>query len=286
MNLPASRVSLSSPPTTRSVRNRMGWLLIAVLPGIAGRVREAGVGLLLQLALALGFALLVDALLLRVHGQLLRAARFEGSTAVTAVLFALCLPMLAPWWVIALGIGAALVFGQFLYGGLGRNPFHPAMLGIALLLVCLPGTWAPVAPTSHLPGDHAWIRIAALDALGGAWLVWLRIVRWQTPLAVLAGAALGAALLGFAAHAPTLRELFAGNLVLAAFFIASDPVSGCVTPLGRWVFGLGVGLLLVLLQRIGTLSIGLPFAVLLMNGAAPWIDRRMQPARLAEQPHG
>ncbi len=286
MNLPASHVSLLSPPTTRSVRNRMGWLLIALLPGIAGRVREAGVGMLQQLAFALGFALLIDALLLRLRGQTLRAGRIDGSAAVTAVLFALCLPTLAPWWVIALGIGAALLFGQFLYGGLGRNPFHPAMLGIALVLVCLPGTLAPVTAASHLPGDQAWFQIAALDALGGAWLVWLRIVRWQTPLAVLAGAALGAALLGFAAHAPTLRELFAGNLVLAAFFIASDPVSGCVTPRGRWVFGLGVGLLQVMLQHIGTLALGLPFAVLLMNGAAPWIDRRVQPARLAEQPHG
>jgi len=96
--------------------------------------------------------------------------------------------------------------------------------------------------------------------------------------------AAGALMFAGAAIAP--RELLESNLVLAAFFIASDPVTGCVTRRGRWVFGIGVGLLIVLLQCVGAATGSLPFAILLMNCAAPWIDARMQPRQLAQPQHG
>ena len=287
MNMAASAVPPSSwQSTTRSVRNLMGWVLIALLPGIAERVRESGLDLLVQIAVALAFALLIEAVLLRLRGQPLRMFLFDGSAAVSAVLFALCLPLTAPWWIVASGMCAALLLGKHLYGGLGRNPINPAMLGLALALVWFRGTLASASAAAHVPSDHAWIWIAGLDALGGVLLVSLRIVRWQTPMAVLAGAAICAAALGFGGDTLTLRELFADNLVLAAFFIASDPVTGCVTPRGRWVFGFGVGLSMVLLQRVGASVGSLPFTILLMNCAAPWIDRQLQPRQLAEQRHG
>ena len=287
MNMAASAVPPSSwQSTTRSVRNLMGWVLIALLPGIAERVRESGIDLLVQIAVALAFALLIEAVLLRLRGQPLRMFLFDGSAAVTAVLFALCLPLTAPWWIVASGMCAALLLGKHLYGGLGRNPFNPAMLGVALALVCFPGTLITTSVAGHVPGAHAWIGIAIADALGGLILLWLRIVRWQTPLAVLAGAAICTVAMGFVGDAISLDKLFAGNLVLAAFFIASDPVTGCVTPRGRWVFGLGVGLLMVSLQRFAANVGSLPFAVLLMNCAAPWIDAHAQPRRLAEHRHG
>jgi electron transport complex protein RnfD len=278
--------SATTGPAARSVRSMMVWVLIALIPGIAARALVPGPHVLRQIAFALSFALLIEALLLYLRRQSLQRFLFDGSASVTAVLLALCLPPTVPWWIIAFGMFAALLFGKHLYGGLGRNPFNPAMLGVALLLVCFPGTLAMTSIAGHVPDDHAWIWIPGLDALGGVLLIWLRIVRWQTPLAVLVGAAVCAAVLGFAGGVMTWHALLADNLVLAAFFIASDPVTGCVTPCGRWVFGLGVGLLIVLLQHFGESAGSLPFAVLLMNCAAPWIDARTQPRRLVEQEHG
>ena len=287
MKVDAFPLPPSSPPsTTRSVRNTMGWVLIALLPGIAVRVRGSGINLLLQIAVALAFALMAEAVLLRLRGQTLRIFLFDGSAAVTAMLFALCLPATVPWWVVAAGMCAALLFGKHLYGGLGRNPFNPAMLGVALVLVCFSGTLAANAIASDSWDNPDWIWIASADALGGVLLLWLRIVRWQIPLAVFAGAAVGAGMLWLGENAVALHELLASNLVLAAFFIASDPVSGCVTPRGRWLFGAGIGLSMALLDRYASAATGLPFAVLLMNCAAPWIDRQLQPSRLVPQRHG
>ena len=277
---PASRLS-----TTRSVRNMMGWVLIALLPGIAARVRVSGIDLLLQIALALAFALLVEAVLLRLRRQPLRVFLFDGSAAVTAALFVLCLPTTASWWMLVSGICAALLLGKHLYGGLGRNPLNPAMLGVALVLVGFHDTLAAHAIDSNSWSNQTWMGIAMMDALGGVLLLWLRIVRWQIPLAVFAGAAIGAGVSWLGDDALVLRGLLAGNLVLAAFFIASDPVSGCITPRGRWLFGVGIGLLIVLLDRYASATASLPFAVLLMNCAAPWLDRKMQPPRPAELRH-
>jgi electron transport complex protein RnfD len=191
-----------------------------------------------------------------------------------------------PWWIVASGIGAALLFGKHVYGGLGRNPFNPAMLGVALVLLGFPAALAAHAVDSGSGNSDGWIWIAGADALGGLILLRLRIVRWQIPLAVFAGAAVGAGALWLGDGAIGLRGLLAGNLVLGAFFIASDPVSGCITRRGRWIFGAGVGLSIALLNRYATTAASLPIAMLLMNCAAPWIDRRTQPRRLAEQQHG
>ena len=287
MNMAASALPSSSRPSTaRSVRNMMGWVLIALLPGIAARFRVSGIDLLLQIAVTLAFAWLIEAVLLRLRGHPLRIFLFDGSASITAALFALYLPPGVPWWVVASGMCAALLFGKHLFGGLGRNPFNPAMLGVALVLACFPATLAANAVDNNIWSNPDWIWIASADALGGVLLLWLRIVRWQIPLAVFAGAAVGAGVAWLGDDAIALRGLLAGNLVLAAFFIASDPVSGCVTPRGRWLFGAGIGLLLALLDRYAGTAAGLPFAVLLMNCAAPWIDRQLQPSRLAEQRHG
>ena len=277
--------SAATGPIVRSVRSMMAWVLIALLPGIAARARAFGADVWRQIAFALVFAVLAEALLLTLRGQSLRRFLFDGSAVVAAALLALCLPPNTPWWIIAFGVCAALLFGKHLFGGLGRNPFNPAMLGIALALICFPGVLAMPSVAIQAPNDHAWIWIAGLDALGGMLLVSLRIVRWQTPLAVLAGATICIVVLGLVGDPMALHAPLANNLVLAAFFIASDPVTGCVTPSGRWVFGLGVGLLIVLLQRVGANFASLPFAVLLMNCAAPWIDAHAQPLRLAEQRH-
>ncbi|MEZ5454925.1 MAG: RnfABCDGE type electron transport complex subunit D [Lysobacteraceae bacterium] len=327
-------------PIRPTVTRVMLWVLIALLPGIALQAWLFGIGVLLQILIALIFALGIEALFLRLLQRLLRPALLDGSAAVTAVLFALCLPPLAPWWISALGLLIGIGLGKQVYGGLGYNLFNPAMVAYAAMLVSFPahfGHWpAPlldnplslgdvvravfIDPQAGLPWDtlaqatpldqtrqalrqsltltewqqreswelaqpHAWHGLALAWLLGGLLLLWRRIAAWQVPVGVLLGVMLTATPIWLTAQDQAwspLAQFGWGGLVLAAFFIATDPVSGCATPKGRWLFGIGVGALTILIRQFGSYPDGIAFAVLLMNAAAPWIDLHTRPRYYGE----
>ena len=131
----------------------MGWVLIALVPAVAAHVIFFGVGLLVQIAIAAMTALGAEALALRLRGKPLRPFLTDGSALITAVLLALCLPPIAPWWLVASGTAFAILLAKHLYGGLGANPFNPAMVGYAVLLVSF-----PVQLLRWLPPDVAGIE--------------------------------------------------------------------------------------------------------------------------------
>ena len=129
-------------------------------------------------------------------------------------------------------------------------------------------------------GGRGWEWIANFYALGGLFLLWKRVIHWQVPVATLGTVIL--LTLPFWLSEPDvnpfpLQHVFSGALVLAAFFIATDPVSGCTTPRGRLFFGAGVGIITLAIRRWGSYPDGVAFAVLLMNAAAPWIDLHTRP---------
>jgi Na+-translocating ferredoxin:NAD+ oxidoreductase subunit D len=324
-------------PAARSVRRIMALVLLALLPTVAAHVWFFGIGLLLQIALAVAFALLFEALMLRLRRQPLLPFLGDGSAPLAAVLFALCLPPLAPWWIALLGMAAAMVLAKHLYGGLGHNLFNPAMVGFAVVLISFPlelsqwpaarggdiappgalesvravfggvaprGDWDAITEATPLDATRTlgaggaslseirqapafgriggrgveWIALAA--ALGGIVLVALRVIPWQTPLALLGTVVALSGLLHLFEpdlHPGPLQHLATGALVLAAFFIATDPVTGCTTPRGRLVFAAGVAVLTLAIRRWGNYPDGVAFAILLMNCAAPWIDLHTRP---------
>lgn len=127
----------------------------------------------------------------------------------------------------------------------------------------------------------AWTVIATAYLLGGLYLLWRRIVSWQAPAGVIAGSILLTLpfwLFDAEVHPSPLQHLSSGGLLLAAWFIATDPVSGCTSPRGRLVFGVGVAALTLAIRRWGHYPDGVAFAVLLMNAAAPLIDRVTRPS--------
>ncbi|KAA9132497.1 electron transport complex subunit RsxD [Marinihelvus fidelis] len=326
---------MPAPPTVAGV---MTQVLIALVPGIIASAWFFGPGVLVQIVLASGFALAFEALFLRCRGRALQPFISDGSAVVTAVLFALCVPPLAPWWVAAIGMAAAIGLAKHLYGGLGQNPFNPAMVGYVVALVCfpaamtqwlspreiatavpdlaavlqaiftgtLPGTLSIDAVTRATPldslktgveagrfvseirqspvfgdfGGRGWEWIANAYALGGLWLMYRRIISWHVPVAVIGSVlliSLPAWLLDPGANPEPLQHVFSGGLVLGAFFIATDPVSGCASPRGRLIFGAGVGIITLVIRRWGGYPDGVAFGVLLMNMAAPLIDRYTRP---------
>jgi electron transport complex protein RnfD len=131
----------TQPPHTvapNSVSRVMRIVLIALAPAIVIHIAFFGVGLVIQLILGIATALLTEAIALRLRDKPIRPFLTDGSALITAVLLAFCLPPLAPWWLIVSGTAFAILLAKHLYGGLGSNPFNPAMVGYAVLLVSFP----------------------------------------------------------------------------------------------------------------------------------------------------
>lgn len=141
----------------------MRRVLYALIPAALVYTWYFGWGLLINMTLAAGIALACEAAILRLRKKPQMPFLLDFSAVVTAVLFAFTLPPLTPWWITAIGISFAIVFAKHLYGGLGYNPFNPAMAGYVVLLISFPvemTTWiAPNVPELDVP------RLGILETL-------------------------------------------------------------------------------------------------------------------------
>lgn len=129
-------------------------------------------------------------------------------------------------------------------------------------------------------GGRGWEWVGIFLAVGGIWLLIKRIIRWQIPAGVGIGLLLPATIIYIldpGANPGPGFHLFGGGAILCAFFIATDPVSAASSPKGRFVFGLGVGLLIYAIRRWGSYSDGVAFAILIMNMSVPAIDYLTRP---------
>ena len=113
-------------------------VLLALLPGIAAYVWFFGAGVLVQLVIASLAALVAEALMLKAARQAAGAVPHRRSAIVTAWLIALTFPPIAPWWLTVAATLFAIVVAKHLYGGLGQNPFNPAMVAFAVMIVAFP----------------------------------------------------------------------------------------------------------------------------------------------------
>jgi electron transport complex protein RnfD len=137
-----------------------------------------------------------------------------------------------------------------------------------------------VSPLFGTYGGVGWQLTATCIALGGFFLLYRRIIRWQIPVAVLAGILIPATLLfviDTSRYASPAFHLFSGATLLGAFFIATDPVTAAATDRGRLYYGAGIGILTFAIRTWGGYPDGVAFAVLLMNAAVPLIDRYTRP---------
>ena len=325
-------------PPHSTVSRVMLQVIVALVPAIAAHAWFFGPGILVQIVLATGFAVGFEALMLKIRKKPVQLFLGDFSAVITAVLFALCIPPLAPWWIALVGMLFAIVVAKHLYGGLGHNMFNPAMVGYVVVLISFPQAmtaWLPpssIAPNSldlgntliaifsgQLPagltwdaiteatpldairtsvasgkivfearqspvfgdfGGLGWEWIANWCALGGLWLLWRRIISWHVPVTMI-GSVLVLGLVSYLAdpgsNPAPLQHVFSGALLIGAFFIATDPVTGCASNRGRLIFGVGVGVITLVIRRWGGYPDGVAFAVLLMNMAAPLIDRYTRP---------
>ncbi len=323
-------------PSPHSVHRMMRDVLLALLPGIAAHVWFFGIGLLVQIALAVSFALALEWVMLTLRRKPTKPFLTDLSAPLTGVLYCLCLPPLMPWWTVFIGMFFAIVIAKHLYGGLGYNIFNPAMVGYAVILISFPlqaTSWLPPAElaqaspglvesirivfgaapaagwdaiTQATPldlvrtaseqgvmmsevvddpifgdfGGRGWEWIANCYVLGGIYLLYRKTISWHVPVALL-GTVLVLTVPGWLinpdANPLPLAHIFSGGMLLGAFFIATDPVSGSTTPRGRLMFGAGVALIALAIRRWGGYPDGIAFAILLMNMLAPLLDRWTKP---------
>ena len=130
-----SRPQISSPASVSRLMLHVGYALI---PGTVAMVWVFGASVLIQIVLACLTAIITESFVLILRKRPVLNTLADGSALLTAVLLALAIPSIAPWWIIVLGTAFAILFGKQLYGGIGYNPFNPAMLGYVILLIAFP----------------------------------------------------------------------------------------------------------------------------------------------------
>lgn len=256
----------------------------------------------------------------RLRGRSLRSLG-DGSAIVTGVILAFSLPPGLRLYQAFIGGAVAIGLGKMVFGGLGQNLFNPAMVGRAFLMVCFPvalTSWVepftlkaigvdavtqatPLAAAKFHAGPLAPLldlflgrvggcvgETSALAALiGGLYLVIRGVADWRQPVGMLAACAAVAAVAHWAApdrYAGVLYHLNSGALMFGAFFIATDYVGAPVTPIGRLLFGVGVGVLVMLIRLFGGYPEGVMYAVLVMNALTPLIERWTMPTPFGGRP--
>jgi len=303
------KLVVSSSPHMRSVesiQSVMTDVLIALFPAALMAVLLFGYRALITMVISIITAMLIEAVWRRK-----RDLFSDGSAAVTGLLLALTLPAAVPWWLVVVGSASAIIIGKQVFGGIGYNIFNPALVGRAILVVSwgghmagdiwpspqpfafgidvstVTGATALAAPEiamtfsfselfiGNIPGSLGETSALAL-LIGGIWLVYKGHIDYRIPGGFIAtvfvlGAAFGGGFYGNQLMTG-LFHVVAGGVVIAAIYMATDFVTTPVTPLGRLIFGIGCGLITMLIRLWGTLPEGVTFAILIMNAATPIID--------------
>ncbi len=230
----------------------------------------------------------------------------DGSAILTGLLLALTLPPRLPLWMAALGSIVAISLGKQIFGGLGYNPFNPALVGRAFLVAAfsvemtswyLPGGADAVASATPLAamkmsgiatdywslfigniGGSLGETCALAIILGGIYLIYKGYVDYRIPVGYLGTVAILSAVFG----RDPIFHLLAGGLMLGGFYMLTDMVTSPITKRGRWIFGIGAGLILTMIRLFGGYPEGVLYSILLMNMATPLINRYTRPRTYGE----
>ena len=288
-----------------SAYTMMRDVLIALIPVVIAAVFYFRGPAVKQLLVCLVTCLAAETLFTRMRGR--RATIADLSAAVTGVILALSLPAAAPWYVGAIGSVVAIGIGKLVFGGLGMNIFNPAMVGRAFVMIAFAGDLAAsgyvapggsvdiisqATPLTAFQQSGVTTSLSALFwgacngsigetsalacLLGGMYLCVRRVASWEIPAAVLLSTLFWAGLanlIDLTSGWTVFHQLLGGALLFGAFFIATDPVTSPLTARGKWIFGVGVGSVIMLLRLFSGYPEGVMFAVLLMNAVTPLINR-------------
>lgn len=281
----------------RSTQKIMLDVIIALLPATIAGTLIFGIRSLLVVAVCVGVCVLSEFL----FNLIVKKEQSIGdlSAVVTGLILALNLPANAPLWEAGVGAVFAIIVVKCIFGGVGKNVVNPAATARVFMLVAfsslssvaypqsMPDTATGATPLAQLAeGQTPELMDLFLGNIGGAigetcklalligavYLLIRKVIMWQTPVAYIGTAFLFTLAVEGGNVETALAWILSGGLLLGAIFMATDYVTSPATPFGRIVFGIGAGLLTVLIRFWGNYPEGASFAILIMNILNPFID--------------
>lgn len=293
-----------------STRSLMRDVIIALLPAVIVSVLFYGWSELLILGVSVLSCVLLEWAITK---YLLKAPSTIGdlSAVVTGILLAMNLPTTTPWWIVFIGAVVAIGVAKMTFGGLGQNPFNPAITGRVFLLISFPAQmtdWSVPQGFIHasdavsgatLLGRFNEGGVAAVDGtnylhtlffnIGGAagevcsvalllgfvYLLVRKVVKPWITLSIFATIAVFSGifyLIDPSQYMDPLFHLLTGGVILGACFMATDYVTSPMSTKGGIIYGVGIGLLVMLIRMFGSYPEGMSFAILIMNMVTPLIN--------------
>ena len=283
----------SAESTTKIMRD----VVIALLPALVVSALLFGWSVLGVTALSVVCCVVFEYLIQRF---MLRGAPTVGnlSAVVTGVLLAFNLPASIPWWIVVIGAFVAIAIGKMTFGGLGKNPFNPALVGRVFLLIAYPAQMTSFPQPAGAVADafsgatplaavkFGAVSASAIDYQGFVYLLWRRVITWHVPVTILATmalfaffVALGRGWTGSLLYEFPAFHVLAGGAILGAVFMATDYSTSPMTVRGGVIYAVGIGVITMCIRLWGAYPEGMSFAILVMNATVPLINRSVKPKR-------
>ena len=316
------KVSLSPHEKGRLTTNKVMWLVCAaMLPALVSALFNFGIRALVVVAASLVFCVGLEYLIQKFVLKT-KVTVCDGSAAVTGLLLAFNMPSSIPLWQLFIGALVAIGIAKMAFGGLGKNPFNPALVGRAFLLISFPvsmTTWPVPGATRFVWNIDAMtaatplgnIKLHAFNALpsywdmfigtiggslgetsalaillGGLFLMYKKIISWHIPVFFIATIFVftGIAwLVDPEQFVDPLYHILSGGVMLGAFFMLTDMVTSPMNPKGQIVFAVGAGVICSCIRLFGAYPEGCMFSILIMNAFVPLIDKYIKPKRFGKE---
>ena len=311
-----------------SVKKEMYGVIMAMIPAMLVSFYYFGINAIIVTAIsviaAVGFEFLIQKFILKEEPTIT-----DGSAVITGILFAFNLPSNLPIWIILVGVLVAIGIGKMSFGGLGQNPFNPALVGRVFLLISFPvqmTTWPEISKTfmqvdatsgatplalikeglgngesltslmakipsymdmfiGQVGGSLGEVSVLAI-LIGGIYMIWKKIISWHIPVAMLGSMVVLSGIMNLISPEEFVGPVFhllTGGAMLGAVFMATDMVTSPMTTKGMLIFGVGIGVITVLIRVFGAYPEGVSFAILIMNAFVPLINLYVKPKRFGEE---
>jgi electron transport complex protein RnfD len=312
-----------------NVKKLMYGVVIALMPAFIWSVFTFGIGAIIVTLVSVISCLLFEYLIQRFLMKE-EPSITDGSALVTGLLLAFNVPTNLPVWILVIGALVSIGIGKMSFGGLGNNPFNPALVGRVFLLVSFPvhmtswpkpngfGTGYLDAATGATPlgllqegvdngepvskvmdnvpshmqlfygdmgGSLGEIAAFAL-VLGLLYMLYKKIITWHIPVSIVATIGVFTGILWLAdptQFADPLFHILTGGVLLGAIFMATDYVTSPMSVKGMWIYGIGIGVITVVIRVFGSYPEGVSFAILIMNAFVPILNRYVKPKRFGEE---
>ncbi|WP_069998520.1 RnfABCDGE type electron transport complex subunit D [Cellulosilyticum sp. I15G10I2] len=282
-----------------AIGRQMQIFAIALLPLVAAGMMHYGMHVLWMLITSYVAAFCVEFSFAKI-----RHLKVDAGAIVTPLIFTLVLPPTLPLWIVAVGSAFGVFFGKAIFGGLGKNIFNPAIVGRLFITISFPAFMATMwldpktdAITTASPlgvlnrGQD--FNYGLMDLLIGGVpgsvgetfrlgiiiigiiLILMRIVNWRIPVFFIGSVFLitwAGSLIWPGTYKDPFLSILVGGILFGAFFVASDPITSPYTQKGRMLYGIGLGIITVVIRNFAAFPEGVMFAVIIMNAVSPLLD--------------